>query len=111
MHRKKRALLIGKLFLLLYILLPDAVCATVVGVRAGIIGLPAAVSVVFHVGAIRIIRNIVSAIGVVIDAAVVGAVDIAPVQVVGQAGAVIVEGGIGAVIIVCWLGLSLALCH
>ena len=81
-------------------LLPNAVRTASVGSGARIIRFPAAVSVVFHVGAIRIVRNRISAIGVVIDAAAVGAVHIAPVQIVGQAGAVIIEGGVSAVIIV-----------
>ena len=99
MHGQKKSFPYRKA-LFNYLLLPDAVCTASVGSGARIIRFPAAVSVVFHVGAIRIIRNIISAIGVVIDAAVVGAVYIASVQIVSQAGAVIIEGGVSAVIIV-----------
>ena len=106
MHGQKKSFPYRKA-LFNYLLLPDAVRTASVGSGARIIRFPAAVSMVFHVGAIRIIRNIVSAICVVIDAAVVGAVYIAPVQIVGQAGAVIVEGGIGAVIIACVISSEL----
>ena len=52
-------------------LLPDAVCPAVVGIGACIIGLPAAVSVILHVGAVSIIGVAVAAVGEVIDTAVV----------------------------------------
>ena len=80
--------------------LPDAVCAAAVGVCAGIIGLPAAVSVILRVGAVRIIRVAVSAVGEVINISIAGMIHITAVQVVGQTGAVIVEGGVAAVVIV-----------